>query len=543
MVSILRTALSVLLLSRIAISQECTADGKLCDTHERCPFWKGEGECFKNADYMAKHCPASCFEDERVDLADPECHDHHDSCPVWASVGECEDNAVNMNMYCAKSCGICSEKSADATAVRCIDSDEKCLFWASKGECAANPVYMHKYCAKSCGTCEKLEQTQPIVRNNDALEGLESFLEQAQDFGERQQVGGSKSEASMTFQVVRESIDYMKNGVENLLDETMKLCLNRNALCAFWATIGECEKNQAYMTTNCAPSCKTCHLINMDTRCPKLPDAVPALKPGDLNKMFERIIKAAPGNRTLTDEERRELQELNMTEYTVNVHSRPSHSPAIEVSPILDRSLPPWVVTFDNFLTPDECQALIDIGYESGYKRSQDVGNVKFDGSFDGYESIGRTSENAWCSTLQGCRQKEVVQRIMDRFERVLGIPSQNSEDLQILKYEKGQFYETHHDYILHQRDRQCGPRILTLFLYLSDVEAGGGTRFPRMDLTILPKAGRALLWPSVFDSDPMNDDIRTSHEALPVEAGIKFAANGWIHQFDYVFAQSRGCN
>jgi prolyl 4-hydroxylase len=63
------------------------------------------------------------------------------------------------------------------------------------------------------------------------------------------------------------------------------------------------------------------------------------------------------------------------------------------------------------------------------------------------------------------------------------------------------------------------------------------------MDLTILPKAGRALLWPSVFDSDPMNDDIRTSHEALPVEAGIKFAANGWIHQFDYVFAQSRGCN
>jgi len=75
-----------------------------------------------------------------------------------------------------------------------------------------------------------------------------------------------------------------------------------------------------------------------------------------------------------------------------------------------------------------------------------------------------------------------------------------HSEDLQLLKYKEGQFYstqyvfffirfdwdvtliciETHlfdyssHDFIEYQVDRPCGPRILTAFLYLNDVEAGG---------------------------------------------------------------------
>ena len=92
----------------------------------------------------------------------------------------------------------------------------------------------------------------------------------------------------------------------------------------------------------------------------------------------------------------------------------------------------------------------------------------------------------------------------------------------------QGQFYRTHHDYIPHQKDRQCGPRILTFFLYLSDVEAGGGTDFPKLNITVMPKKGRALLWPSVLNSSPLMPDDRMKHQALPVEAGTKFAANAW---------------
>lgn len=46
------------------------------------------------------------------------------------------------------------------------------------------------------------------------------------------------------------------------------------------------------------------------------------------------------------------------------------------------------------------------------------------------------------------------------------------------------------------------------------------------------PKLGSAILWPSTYDSEPMKEDERTTHEAMPVLEGIKYGANMWVHQF-----------
>eukprot|EP00964_Phaeocystis_antarctica_P045596 scaffold26258_cov60-Phaeocystis_antarctica.AAC.1 len=60
--------------------------------------------------------------------------------------------------------------------------------------------------------------------------------------------------------------------------------------------------------------------------------------------------------------------------------------------------------------------------------------------------------------------------------------------------------------------------------------------------IMVQPKAGSAILWPSTLDAAPMHADHRTNHAAQPVTQGIKFAANMWIHQFDFKTPSERGC-
>ena len=86
------------------------------------------------------------------------------------------------------------------------------------------------------------------------------------------------------------------------------------------------------------------------------------------------------------------------------------------------------------------------------------------------------------------------------------------------------------------------GPRILTLFLYLSDVEEGGETVFPALGVSVKPKKGRALLWPSTLDLAPEIRDGRTTHEARPIIKGRKFAANVWVHLYNNEIAAKWAC-
>ena len=80
------------------------------------------------------------------------------------------------------------------------------------------------------------------------------------------------------------------------------------------------------------------------------------------------------------------------------------------------------------------------------------------------------------------------------------------------------------------------------MFLYLNDVEEGGETRFHDLDLKIAPKLGRAVVWPSVLDEDPLAFEPKTHHEALPVTKGVKYGANAWLHLMDCAGPEAAGC-
>jgi hypothetical protein len=103
--------------------------------------------------------------------------------------------------------------------------------------------------------------------------------------------------------------------------------------------------------------------------------------------------------------------------------------------------------------------------------------------------------------------------------------------------------YEAHHDYIFlddsPEDEQQEGHRILTAFLYLNEVEAGGGTTFTDLNITVIPELGKLLLWPSVLDDEPKEIDWRTEHEAEAVSSGRKYGANLWFHTKPYQLAYS----
>ncbi len=397
----------------------------------------------------------------------------------------------------------------------CKDEHEKCEFWAMHGECDNNPGYMLVGCKKSCNSCGS--NKNPSEKNHEDKVKKEGL---ASEYGDPQDVSGPFKEKVL--EKVEEMVKYMKEEVmiDPKYEKVRDNCENRNSLCAFWAVKGECEKNPSYMKIHCPPVCKTCDLLDIDARCPKDPNAVDAMGPGDLHKMFERILIEEGDN--------------------VTVYSRPEYAEGDDATNA-NYIIGPWVITVDNVISDEECERLIELGGHKGYERSTDVGKQLFDGTFDAVQSKTRTSANAWCT--DDCYKDPLAMNAMASIERLTGVPDINSEYFQLLKYTKGQFYRRHHDYIDQTWDRAPGPRILTAFLYLNDVDAGGGTNFPGLNLTVMPKKGKMLLWPSVLNEDPNRKDYRTDHQALDVEAGVKYAANSWIHLRDFKTPHEEGCS
>jgi prolyl 4-hydroxylase len=323
--------------------------------------------------------------------------------------------------------------------------------------------------------------------------------------------------AAMVIQRLEKARKYFHETVmvEPRYEKVRGVCRNFNALCALWAAQGECEDNPIYMKPNCAPVCFSCEELHPESKCPIDPNVKNVWSPGDLNRMFQR----------LTTDPRFE-------QYTPQVLSRPSFV-GNDTEETADYQLGPWVLILEDLVSAEEAEQMIHDGAEIGYKRSREVRAKPSD---------RRTSTNAWCN-VKVCEEDPVVKNVVSRIEALTQIPHNNSEALQLLRYEEGQFYKIHNDYIPSERARAQGVRILTVFLYLSDVEEGGGTNFPKLDLTVKPKRGRALIWPSVLDEDPHQMDPRTDHQALRVIKGLKYGANAWLHQRDIETAKALGCN
>ncbi len=112
----------------------------------------------------------------------------------------------------------------------------------------------------------------------------------------------------------------------------------------------------------------------------------------------------------------------------------------------------PPIIHFDGFMTPDECEAMIEAG-KPGLKASTGTGQLK-NGKFERTMIEGRTSYNAWCMKPLDCPDDSTIQSIDSRIANVTGFSYHNMEYYQILRYAPKQEYQAHSDWIELQKDQ-----------------------------------------------------------------------------------------
>ncbi|MFZ2031037.1 MAG: HEXXH motif-containing putative peptide modification protein [Vitreimonas sp.] len=195
----------------------------------------------------------------------------------------------------------------------------------------------------------------------------------------------------------------------------------------------------------------------------------------------------------------------------------------------------PRVVLLGNVLSHEECDALVE---HCASRMSQSLVAAGAAGVVGAHEN--RTSHGANLRRAE----TELVGRIEARLEALASWPHECSEGLQVVRYHVGQEYRAHFDWMNPDLEggrkhmRAGGQRLATFVLYLSEVEAGGGTSFPAIGLEVKPRKGAALFFLNT-DSRYVGDYL-TRHAGLPVVKGVKFVANKWLRQGDCALDPAR---
>ena len=204
-----------------------------------------------------------------------------------------------------------------------------------------------------------------------------------------------------------------------------------------------------------------------------------------------------------------------------NIDKDNDNKPCIQVY-----SHSPEVYTVDNFLTNEECQHMINL-------TRGNLNKSKVSGNNGGYVSEGRTGLNYWILH----NRDSITLNIAKRVAELVRLPLENAESFQMIYYGINQEYKRHYDGWLFDGSEKSrrnmkngGQRILTALCYLNDVEEGGGTKFPRLNIEIMAKKRRMSVFRNVIENTNKRH-ILSEHCGMPVIKGEKWGFNLWFRE------------
>jgi len=192
-------------------------------------------------------------------------------------------------------------------------------------------------------------------------------------------------------------------------------------------------------------------------------------------------------------------------------------------------SFSPKLMILRGFLRDSECDHIIAMG------RDKIAPSTTVDPETGEHIVVeSRTSS----STYFTLGETPVIEAIEQRIADFVKLPMENGEGMQILNYQVGQGYQPHFDFFDPELKGSPavlaygGQRVATCIMYLNDVEAGGETHFPKVDVKITPVKGDAILFYNVLPDGAI--DRMSLHASLPLEAGEKWVATKWIREREY---------
>lgn len=173
------------------------------------------------------------------------------------------------------------------------------------------------------------------------------------------------------------------------------------------------------------------------------------------------------------------------------------------------------IYIYDNFLDDDECDSIIKSG--KGKLNDSPLTRPDDDKEF-------RTSKTAYFENGNNLHYN--FEKKMDTF---ISLPNDSAESTQIQVYDIGNQFKEHYDYFHPGVDDEFlvdGQRTWTFMVYLNDVEEGGETKFTRLNKTIKPKKGTAVIWCNLDDNGVPDEDML--HTGTPVRKGQKHITTRW---------------
>lgn len=133
-----------------------------------------------------------------------------------------------------------------------------------------------------------------------------------------------------------------------------------------------------------------------------------------------------------------------------------------------------------------------------------------------------------------GLLEADVVVQSLDlRVAAALGHPAENGEGFALLRYQVGQQYLPHCDWIDPQREatradlERWGQRVATCVVYLNDAFEGGTTEFPKIGLEFRGGVGDAFIWDNVLPTGEV--DPLALHAGRPPTQGMKYLLSKWM--------------